>query len=57
MKVEIGKCYEICNPHIAGVVKTCFMIDVKNEQDIMRVKAYIDSRRSEVRELKLNNKK
>ena len=52
MKVEIGKTYEICNPHISGVVKSCFMIEVNNEEDIRRVKVYLNSPRSEVRELK-----
>ncbi len=53
MKVEIGKTYEICNPNYGmGVVKSCFMIEVKNEEDIRRVKVYLNSPRSEVRELK-----
>ena len=57
MKVEIGKSYEICNPHISGFVKTCFLIEVKNDEDIRRVQVYIDRPRSEVLELKLNQKK
>ena len=56
MKVEIGKTYEICNPYISGVVKSCFMIEVNNEEDIRRVKVYLNSPRSEVRELNQNKK-
>ena len=50
MKVEIGKSYEICNLYISLAFKSCFIIEVKNQEDIRRVKVYLKSPRTEVKE-------
>ena len=48
MKIEIGKKYTVCVPHIAGVCDTCSTYDVQDEETRKSVQAYADSDRATV---------